>query len=160
MHPPSKNNLTRDQNLSGAGRGNRTLVGSLGSYCSTIKLYPLRAADFVPDVRRDLKFFFKNVWVTCIKQACVGAGLPAIASPWYACPTEVPASRASPAPTQAGVCRVVHFRSQRHGVSGPGDTAIGWPVARVSGTPPPPPCYRGTPLCAPCPGSVRWPARC
>lgn len=25
----------------GAGRGNRTLVGSLGSYCSTIKLYPL-----------------------------------------------------------------------------------------------------------------------
>ena len=58
LHLPSKNNVR--QNFSGAGRGNRTLVGSLGSYCSTIKLYPLRAADFVPDVLADLKFFFEN----------------------------------------------------------------------------------------------------
>ncbi|MGK9522458.1 hypothetical protein O6471_23475, partial [Salmonella enterica subsp. enterica] len=56
-----------------------TLVGSLGSYCSTIKLYPLKAADFVPDVRRDLKFFFEKC-VSWVHQACVGAGLPAIAS--------------------------------------------------------------------------------
>lgn len=54
--PVKKNNVR--QKLSGAGRGNRTLVGSLGSYCSTIKLYPLRAADFVPDSATDLKFFF------------------------------------------------------------------------------------------------------
>lgn len=57
LHPPSKTHNVR-QKMSGAGRGNRTLVGSLGSYCSTIKLYPLRAADFVPDSATDLKFFF------------------------------------------------------------------------------------------------------
>ena len=44
--------------ISGAGEGNRTLVISLGSWSNAIIRHPLRAADFVPDTRGDLKFFF------------------------------------------------------------------------------------------------------
>ena len=43
---------------SGAGEGNRTLVISLGSWSNAIIRHPLRAADFVPDVGVEMKFFF------------------------------------------------------------------------------------------------------
>jgi hypothetical protein len=36
----------------------RTLVISLGSWSNAIIRHPLRAADFVPDVRAEMKFFF------------------------------------------------------------------------------------------------------
>lgn len=48
----------------GAGGGNRTRVISLGSWSNTIIRHPLRAADFVPDVREDLKFFFGRFAIT------------------------------------------------------------------------------------------------
>ena len=57
LHPPSKTS-TWDQNSIGAGEGNRTLVISLGSWSNAIIRHPLRAADFVPDVRAEVKFFF------------------------------------------------------------------------------------------------------
>ena len=123
----SGTNLTQAQNLSGAGRGNRTLVGSLGSYCSTIKLYPLRAADFVPDVRRDLKFFFKNVWVT-------GVTLDELTQ----CRSELARERLKRAAflqeasvildvlrEQVRSCKGAYFRVRRHAVSGPVDSATG-----------------------------------
>lgn len=55
---PRQNHTTREQNSIGAGEGNRTLVISLGSWSNAIIRHPLRAADFLPDVGADLKFFF------------------------------------------------------------------------------------------------------
>ena len=43
--------------IRGAGEGNRTLVISLGSWSNTIIRHPLRAADFVPEVGLDEKFY-------------------------------------------------------------------------------------------------------
>ena len=48
--------------IRGAGEGNRTLVISLGSWSNTIIRHPLRAADFLPEVGLDEKFYSANVW--------------------------------------------------------------------------------------------------
>ena len=141
---PVKTILTLDQQLSGAGRGNRTLVGSLGSYCSTIKLYPLRAADFVPDVHRDLKFFFGKC-AGCVRRI----------NRW----TE-PVQEQVCVRSLTFSCTGSHFRLQMHAVSGLGGTAIGWLAALISRSRRPRPGCPGTLPCAPYPGSARWPGWC
>lgn len=56
--PLNYTRFLRQSLLTKTGCPIRTLVISLGSWSNAIIRHPLRAADFVPDVRRDLKFFF------------------------------------------------------------------------------------------------------
>ena len=67
--PASPVDTNVGKNSIGAGEGNRTLVISLGSWSNAIIRHPLRAADFVPDVARDLKFFFTYGEVTRLRKA-------------------------------------------------------------------------------------------
>ena len=55
---------------SGAGGGNRTRVISLGSWSNTIIRHPLRAADFVPEVGLDEKFYSSNVLFVAVFSPC------------------------------------------------------------------------------------------
>gem|GEM_PF-3539317 len=84
-----RQHTARDQNSIGAGEGNRTLVISLGSWSNAIIRHPLRAADFVPDVGTDLKFFFtwRAVSRLCEPQtrAVVGGQAPLLKAQDGAC---------------------------------------------------------------------------
>lgn len=128
----------------GAGEGNRTLVISLGSWSNAIIRHPLWAADFVPDVGADLKFFF----------ICNESIRPASAQARAVVRGQAPAHR-------RGACsRGLAFRLPVHGnparscsVAGSrGGWAGGSPIGRCG--------CRGRRPCVPCPGSVRLPAPC
>ncbi len=86
---PSPKTQTRDQNSIGAGEGNRTLVISLGSWSNAIIRHPLGAADFVPDVGTDLKFFFTWGAVSRLREpqtrAVVGGQTPLLKAQEGAC---------------------------------------------------------------------------